>query len=404
MIIENKLKWNLKVFLIIIMLFALIYQAHALGIAPSRNIIDYDTAEHTYNVRIINNEHKDMTLMVYAEGELQDYVTTPTSKIEMKSSEEEKEFSYKLKLPENLEPGTRNLDIIVLELSENTDSNAMILSKMSMKHQLMVNVPYPGIYAEGVVYITEANSDSVTITTNIVNKGLQPINTASGDIIIKGPTNKELARIKTDSAGNIAPQSYGQLVNSWTAPEPGEYYAEVVINYDGKQFIAKKTFTIGNQEIDIKSLQVKNFKLGTVAKFDIDLVNNWNQPINDVYGEIEILDKQGNTLDKVKTVNIELPAYTTTTVSTFWDATNVKVGEYDIKAVVHYIDKTKERVFNAVIGIDSLKIIDNTPSGNVVAAKQEGGKLSLLYILVIVSLVVNVAWFVYYKFLRKKSE
>lgn len=380
-----------------------------LGVAPSREILSYDTQEHSYTVRAVNNEHKDMTVLIYAQGELAQYATVSEKQLDISSYEGEKSFSYAIKLPENLEPGTRNLSIVIIEVPPHTDipdtQASTIVSTVSVKYQLRVNVPYPGKYAEGVLYITESQEkNAVTITTNIVNKGVERINSASVETVIRGPTNQELARLKSENVNGIDSKSYGQVVQTWTASNPGEYYAEVIVNYDDKQFIIKRTFTVGNYNVEIKSLVVKNFKLGTVAKFDMDILNNWNQNINNAYGEIKIMDKQGNQLDSVKTVNFDMSAQSTTTISTYWDAKNIKVGEYDLRAIVYYLDKSTERLFKAVIGIDSIEIADQGSTAAVIAAKSEGKQLSLFYILVIISLIVNVAWFVYYKFLRKKKD
>ena len=69
-----------------------IQNAHALGIAPSTKIINYDTEDHNVTVRIINTEKSDRLIRITTEGELSPYVTLEENVIDMKSTDSEKSF------------------------------------------------------------------------------------------------------------------------------------------------------------------------------------------------------------------------------------------------------------------------------------------------------------------------
>lgn len=402
--------WTMKILMLLMIIMVAASTVNALGIAPSRKVIDYDTESHTYTARIMNNELKDMKVLLYAQGELGEYVTLPQSTYYIKSIEPEKEFSYTIKLPSGLSPGTKNLSIVIIEVPLNLDvpenSQTMIISTVSVTHQLRVNVPYPGKFAEGTLYISEANVDeTVTFTANIVSRGTDAIANVNGELVIKGPTNEEIARIKSNIVDRIASQQSEKLVANWLASvNPGVYYAEFIINYDDKQFVLRKTFIVGNFLLDIQNIKVNNFRLGGIAKFDVELLSKWNQPIQNVYGELQIMDTQGNVLSSFKTLPIELRQLTTSTISGYWDTKDVKIGNYDVKVSVYYDAKTSEKLFKTVVGIDSIQVQDIGALGNVVASKGSGGSIPLLYILVFISIILNIGLFIYFKFLRKKGQ
>ena len=70
------------------------------------------------------------------------------------------------------------------------------------------------------------------------------------------------------------------------------------------------------------------------------------------------------------------------------------------------MDKTSEKVFKTVVGIDSINVEnDNMFSGNVAAVKTGSNtQYSIMIILVIILIVINIGWLIYFKFLKKKDD
>ncbi len=401
--------------LLVVSIFAVCSDSiNALGVAPSREVINYDMEEHTINARIINNQNKNMKVVLYPQGEFAQYITLERNAFTVKSTDGEIPFTYKVKLPAGMEPGSKDLQIAIIELLDEETSqqeNAMVSSAIVIMYQLRVNVPYPGQFADGVLYISEGNvNDTITFTTNVMNKGTSMLSNIDGELVIKGPTNEELYRMKSNSISMLESKTSEKLVVNWQADvNPGVYYAEFIVNYadmsgNTKQFVLRKTFMVGNFYVDIKDIKVNNFKLGAIAKFDIELISKWNQPIDNVYGEMQVIDGQGNVLTNFKTSSVTLTPLTTSTISGYWDTKDVKIGNYDVKVVLHYADRTSEKLFKTVVGIDSIKIQDTAGIGNVVASGSGGGSTtSLLVILVLILVAINIGWLVYFKFLKKKE-
>lgn len=413
---NNAWKMNIRLNIFIILALAIFIfstiDVHALGVAPSRKIVDYSLGEQSYDIRIINNENKDMRVMIYFQGELSEYASIDKNIITVNSDESEKTIRYKINVPAGLSPGTKKLDVMMLELGENIDTDKLeldktiIFSTVLIVHQLRVNVPYPGVFAEGILYISEANvNDTLTFTVNVLNKGTQEIKNINGELVIKGPTNEEIKRIQSGTIASIdAGQAEKLTINTIADMNPGVYYAEFIVHYNDKQFVLRDTFRVGSQSIDIEAIRVENFKLGTIAKFDVDLLNRWNQPVRSVYADMKVLNSQSVEVAAFRTSPIDINPLSRDTLTGYWDTKGMDVGTYDIKVILNYESTSIEKIFKTVVGIDSIKIQDSSLSGQVIASEGVGNKLSLLYILVIISIVFNIGLFIYFKFMRKKSQ
>lgn len=401
-----------KIFIVLVIMLSSIVlssiSVNALGVAPSRKIVDYSVGEQTYTARIINNENKDMKVLIYFQGELAEYAKTDKSILNINSNEPEKSFTYTIKVPEGLSPGTKKLDVMILELSPDIETDKIIdkttiLSTVLVIHQLRINVPYPGMYAEGTMYIS-SNEKYATITVNVLNKGTMDIRNINGELVIKGPTNEEITRIKANIINEIKAGNVDKFIVNTPELNPGIYYAEFIVNYENKQFVLRKTFTVGSVSAEIKDLRIEDFRIGYIAKVNIDVLNRWNLPINDAYAILEVIDKNGNIISETKTASTTLKQLTTTTLTGYWDSKGITTGIYDMKISLYYNNLVSEKIFDAAIGVDSVKV-NNMASGMVTAKRESEKSNTLLYVIVLLLVIVNIFLvYVYFKYIRKKNN
>lgn len=377
----------------------------AYGIAPSRELIPFDTNEHTFSVRIINSESKDATIAVYLSGELKDYATLDKNIVKLTKDQSEYVVTYTVKLPDNLTPGQRSLDVLFVELPKDyqSDTNEVKAGIVTI-HQLLVDVPYPGTYADGTLYVSNAQKgEPIIFTTALVNKGKEDI-TADVDIVIKGPTNEELKRFKLGQAkipAGTEGKIEGSIPNTFN---PGEYAAEAIVNYNGETAVLQKTFYSGDMFIDVTSVNSDSFRIGAVAKFNITIENKWNQPIDNVYADVTVLDDKGNGISTYKSGTVTIKPLGTQEIMAYWDTKDSPVGNYDLKIILNYASMTTERIFHTVVGIDTIKISDFV-SGNVITSQgNDSSKYTLVMVLLIIVIIINIGWFVYFKFLKNKTE
>ncbi len=394
--------------IIMLVSIALTCNVYALGVAPSKNIIDIERAGLEYTGSVINNENKELNVVIIAQGEYAKYVSIPDPYLSLSADEKEKEFKYTLSLPNDLPPGPTTIILLVAELPDRTTtaSGTNIQSLLSVEHQVIINVPYPGIYAEGVFFINEADvNETINFAVNVINKGTEEIKNVNGELIIRGPTNDEIKRIKSNFIPKIASKTSDKLYVDYVANmNPGIYYAEFIVKYNDKQFVLRKTFTVDKMSADISNVDVVDFKLGYISRVDIDVLNRWNQPIPEAYAYLQVLNEKGEIVSETKTASSTLNQLTTTTLSGYWDTKGVNVGSYDMKVILYYNDKFQEKLFKTVIGIDDIRIADSGTTGLVTGSKEKDGSTPILYILVVGLLFINgFLVFVYFKYIRKKN-
>jgi hypothetical protein len=407
----------IKGIVMILILLYIVDISHAMGIGPALNIIDFaPNSQQELSFRIVNNENKEMKVAIYPQGELAEYIKLEKNIVEIKASESEKEIKYKVMLPEKLNPGSRAADLLVVELPvEETvlilgnktvifnEQESMIKATVSLIHQLIVNVPYPKKYVSGKLYIDKANvNETVTFTISLFNIGKESVKKAKAVIVIKAPTGEEIAVIKTNEI-SLNAQDESKLAGYWTANVGnGNYYAEVIADYDGETFILAKDFSIGDLRIEIEDLKVDNFRLGTIAKFDVLLRSRWNERIPNIYADMQVIDKSGNTMADFKTNIVNLEPKSIGEVSGVWDTAGVEVGKYDVNVKVNYGNKTAEKLFQTIVSVDKIEVQESL-TGQVISGKNTK-RDSILILIVLILIGINIGWFVYFKRIKKNKQ
>ncbi|MEM4638131.1 MAG: hypothetical protein QXK76_03875, partial [Candidatus Woesearchaeota archaeon] len=412
--IYNKNLWKVNIFIVItlFMIISVSINVNALGIAPSKTIINSeDIKDKDYLLKgyILNNDKKDMNIVIIPQGSYAEYIKLDNAYISINKNDKEKEFTYTIsnEILKNLNPGENKIILLVAEIpSSAVSGGTKINSLLAVEHQIIINVPYPGIYAEGIFFINEANvNETIHFAVNVINKGTKDISNVNGELVIKGPTNEELLRLKSNTISIINSKNSGKLYVDYVANlNPGIYYAEFIVNYEDKQFVLRKTFTIGSVNAEIKDLRVEDFRIGYIAKVNIDVLNRWNLPINDAYAILQVIDKNGNIISETKTASSTLKQLTTTTLTGYWDSKGITTGIYDMKISLYYNNLVSEKVFDAAIGVDSVKV-NNMASGMVTAKRESEKSNTLLYIIVFLLVIVNIFLvYVYFKYIRNKNQ
>jgi uncharacterized integral membrane protein len=413
---QQKIWFHVAVALFLVIL--LIHETTALGIAPTRKVESYTPgASYTIESVIINNEGKNMRVLILPQGDLGKYVTIKNNIIKVTSDQGEVPFTYTVTLPENttLSPGATMLRMAFIELPSGfsdrfvinegqvislEEDRAAISATSAIVQQIVLNVPYPASYADGKIYVTSDEAGQpVKLSVSVFNRGKEQIK-AKGYALILGPTNEEIAKIDLGET-TVGGMDESRLVGVWEGTNLGDYIAEAYVTYGDQSFAAKTTFVLGKPQISIEKMGVKNFKLGSIAKFEVDVLSRWNKMIKDVNGEMKILDKNGAVIDTFPTTEIDLPPHGTTTITGYWDTENTKIGEYDVNVELNYEGQKSQKLFETVVSIDAIDVKGGKSVGQVIGAKKEGGQYTLLIILIIVLIIVNIVIFLYF---RKMKE
>ncbi len=397
--------------LAIFTLFTLTFMQNvlAIGITPGRTTINFQSALHEeIEFKVLNSEHKAMRVMFSAVGELAEYITLKTESaiVDFAADEAEKTFTYTVDLPEKMLPGEHEAKIEATELApEGGGKGVQIGAILTVTSQLLVKVPYPYKYAQIQLTVSESDVNKTTsFYVEVENLGEQDLVDMQATIEILSATNDKIAILKTDRK-TMAAQTKGELATRWIANvNPGNYRAVVTLAYDeGKLATTEKTFSVGSLLVDVVDIAVRNFRLGDIAKFDITVENKWSEQIKNVYAQLQIEDVNKNLIANVRTPSVDLLPLGRAVLNAYWDTAGVKEGTYSGNLLLNYADKVLERKLKTEIALNSIKVEILGVGVTAKATAAETGRQNLMFVLVVLLIVINIAWFIYFK-RREKSR
>jgi hypothetical protein len=397
-----EMRRNIAIFLILIALFS--QTVMALGVTPARNVVDFTPGlERTYTLNIINSEQRDVKLVLSSQGELQDAVLVGQSVIEMSASEPSREVQYTLKLPSQLSPGTHAADLFVVQLPDEFVSagEMSVGAAVAVVSQIIVEVPYPGKYAEAKLNAQTQEDGSVKFFVIVESLGEFDLPDVGAEISITDPSGVEIATVRT-AKDTIPSKQRKELVGEWMPDEAvsGKYHAKVSVNYGEGIASAEQEFTLGEDRVRLSGIEVNDFALGEIAKFEIIAENVWNENIEGVYAELLIYDEDGNVLADVKSPTYDIASGEKEVMQAFWDTKGVDEGSYDSTLFLRYAGGGEEKDLTLEVTDDSITIIGF--GYHISSLSAGGGSLTAILVGVIVFLViVNLSWFMY---LRKRMK
>jgi hypothetical protein len=383
----------------------------ALGVGPSREYIDFSPGEKIgKKLLIINDGHQAFKAAVYPQSSLAEYVTIKTPLIEVASTDATKQVEYEISFPEEPpKPGEHKIELVVRPFPADTKGSegTTIAANIALISQLIVRVPYPGMYADGKLYISGAESPDTPATFEIAvyNFGTEDIQDAYAKVEIFGPTWEKLADFYTDNR-SIKSKDEAKLRASWKPDvNKGTYTAVATVNYGDKQFKLQQNFDVGTFMIDVSDISVNKFRLGDVAKFDITLLNSWNTEMEGVYVEMTVEDSAGNVMTDFKTSTVDILPNQEGKLEAYWYTEGVAPGIYKVKLIVNYAGKVTQKEYDFEVSTNSitnLGLVGHAVTEEEVKDVTTQGVLILLVIIVLVLLIgMNIAWFY---FLSKKIK
>ena len=373
--------------------------AYGLGIAPGHTDIIFEpNAQQTVKLKLLNQEGQEFQVMLYADGELAQYVSFDQPLIQFSQGETEKYASYTLSLPASFDKqGLHTADIVARALPPASKSGETGMSAtVAIISKLNVMVPYSGKYAEITLFSPnfEQGKES-NFAVQVKNLGTEDI--LKGQIVldILGPTGNKLETLTSDSFA--LPSKQNQIIPIKWTPDLGSGNYKVVASliYDGGNARDERQFTIGELTIDIIGITVKDFKLGGIAMFEIMLENKWNEAVPGVYGQVSVKDDSGKTYTDFKTASVDLDQNEKQPIQAYWDTKSVGPGKYKLDIILNYLGKTSEKVFDILVSADRI----DTSLGGMAVAQTGTAKepmLQAIYIvifLLIVMIVINILIF-----------
>ena len=381
----------------LLLMILIISNVNALGVTPGRTTLDYEQGvEKTVSVSLLNNEHKNMEVVLSIQGELKDSILISDGKFEFLPSEESKQFSYKIKFPGNLEPGLHTGEIVALEVPRSSGGQTYVGATVAVIHQVYVYVPCPGKCIETDLNVLDAEQNSTaTFVVPVINRGKLGIGEVRALIDIYTSLNEKVATIDTDY-WPLESGARTELTGKWEVNvNSGNYLAKVTVFYDGESKSFEKQFSVGNPVLSIESILVNNFQLGEIAKLQILVENKWNQELKEVFANLLVYNNNQVMAD-VKSSSETIPALTKKELIAYWDTVGVEEGEYDGKLMVKYGQKSTDKNLVLKVSENNLDVV-----GVGYAIRPRGGNgidmTMILIVLVIILLIANLSWFVFFR-------
>jgi len=392
--------------IISISLMILIPGVNALGITPGRTTLNYEPGlEKEIIFSVLNSEEKPLKIQFSIEGELKNYITLANNSTEFSALDYSKDFKYNIKLPESIakNPGLHTAEIVALEIPGESLQGTYVGATVAVVSQLYVYVPCPGKCINADLNVQGTDLQGITtLIVPVINRGEQKIDETKAKIEIYSLAGEKLDEIETSSA-SIEPEKRTELNAKWKAVSEGEYIGKVTVFYDREFIKFEKKFTVGEEILNIERIWVNEFRLGEIAKLRILVENKWNKDLNNVFSTLIVYDNRNAEMANVKSASEDIPSLTEKELITYWDTAGVEEGEYNGKLIVIAEEKSTDKNLFLKVRKDSLDI-----SGVGFAINPEGGEgtslTTILIILVILLLIGNLAWFVFFKRMRKKKK
>ena len=397
----KKILFILAGFLIVLTL----QNVSGIGITPGRTTLNFEPGLHKeVSFSIINSEHKDMSVVFTVRGDLSESITLTQTYAEFSSSEASKSFTYLVDLPSGIDkPGLYEIEVVALEAPKDIkEKGTFVGATVAVVTQLRIYVPYPNKYLEAEVNVVESDGKTVFLIP-VINRGKLDIVNLKAVIDIYDGAGEKIITLESNTDSLLSLERKELFANWETEVNPGRYKAIVIVRYDNEVATVLKEFNVGEKFLEILEINIKDFELGSIAKFDALVENKWSSDLKEVYLNIIVYNDEGEIMADFKSPTYDIDALSKAEMVAYWDTGGVHKGNYDGKIILKYGEKLTERNIQMKITDDSIEVIGLT--GHVIVQGKGAFNINnILIMLVIFLIIANIFWFVVVKRLMKNKR
>ncbi|MDP2925745.1 MAG: hypothetical protein Q8N99_05225 [Nanoarchaeota archaeon] len=343
--------WKCLVFLIFIIFSIQNVTSSMLGVGPATvNLLYVPESNLSIQYFVFGAEAGQM-LRIYADRDLKEYVTFDKNEMNGTGS-----FVATINFPKTIDkPGLNFIYIRVEEVL--SGGGGGVGTKIGIVVQVVVFAPYPGKYAEiSSLLIKNINEkENLSLDLNVASHGNESIN-AFGNIEIYSDTDNKLIDNISMGYEIIPNQTVGKFYKIY--PEkygPGSYNATAFVLYEKGLLKKDANFGIGTLYVDITNWSM-DFNKSKISEFFIDIESKWNNPLLNVYAEINVTNATNEQVDFFKTPSVGLDRWASATLKGFFNAENLEEGRYKANIILYYgksktIKQVDLRVLNPDAGL-----------------------------------------------------
>lgn len=397
-------KFLLYLLFVFVLILLILPHALAVGITPGRTQFDFSPGKVVDGGFEVVNSGEDGEFVVLVQGELNQSVSVSQVSFKMSALEGSKKLSYKVAMPQKLSPGLHTAEVVVLQLPKASGDGTFVGSTVGVVTQIYVNVPYPGKYLETSLNIGVDGDKGIKFFVPLVSRGKLDVVRAKAIIDIYSSLNEKITTVNTNELP-VKSLDRGELVASLDSGKlnPGRYRAVATIVYDEETSTVEKEFSIGDQVLKIKNVEVNDFTLGQIAKFEFLVENTWSEPIKGAYLQMQIYNTQKETMADFKSQTYDINPLESKLMTAFWDTDGVQKGNYDSSVFLKFGEQSLRQDLKLEVSSNEINVVG---VGYVISNGGGGGSNTMIIVLsTIVGLlvVINLLWFlVLRKRLKKK--
>ncbi|MEK6792237.1 MAG: hypothetical protein AABX96_03095 [Nanoarchaeota archaeon] len=394
----------MKKILLILLLIMLLPLVSSFGVTPAKKVLDYQPGtEQKYSFEIINSENKKINLVILPQGELNQSIALSNYSISFTPDMSSATIEYSVKVPSGLTPGRHDADILVIEIPDTSSSGTTYIgSIVGIVTKVVIEVPYPGKYLESALSVSKSDDGMTAFVIPIVSKGNLDIARAKAVVDIFTPLNEKVASLTTQEIPVLSGERR-ELAAKWdtSGVSSGRYRAIATILYDESTLTIEKEFSVGADSLELKNVEVNDFSLGEIAKFEFLVDNGLNFQVDGAYILMQVFNDEGSVMAEFKSATYDVQPFASKLLVAFWDTEGVRAGTYDAKAFINFGQSSIQKQLTLDVSENDITVIG---VGYVIksASGGRGNSLTTILIIVVVVLVLlNLTWFLV---LRRKVK
>jgi len=322
-----------KTIIWILVLISTISIAAALGISPAKTLVIYEeTPVYAGSFWIVNNDNKNMDLVISVDGDLSSHMTIRTNEVTLNKDDGMKEVFFDLELPENL-PGGKSILYIVVEQKLSETEKDFIAAKMVLKHRIEIQGPYPDKYVKNKIKF-QVHEESIDLISEVENLGKQEIDQVQTTFYINDrEQNEQVVKTDTtflnkDESKVLKAEVKKSLFNK------GEFEVSAITKYDDQKVELVKKMILGKPEVEVTYFD-KYFVANKINPYSLDLLNKWNKEIKNVFVDVEV-KRDDEKIDEFRTRSVDLPGLMMERINDYFDARDKNTGLYSFDMRVNF--------------------------------------------------------------------
>ncbi|MBU0470120.1 MAG: hypothetical protein KKA62_05240 [Nanoarchaeota archaeon] len=397
-----------KIIVGIFVLLLTLQLVDAVGIRPAKtNLIFEEGKDYSKTIWVVNNEQRDLTVSIYVEGEMKEYVSVSQKTVTLRSDDDSKEIGVEVHLPENVPAGTSTANIVFEETLDEAGSENVVSSKVVLKHKVLIEGPYPDKYVKAKLNFQE-QGNLISFVSEVENLGKEEVESVKTTFYVNDK-KQELQTLETEETS--LGKKENKLLSTKIAKdvfEQGEFEVSAVTTYDDQKVEVVKKLLVGKPRVEMTYFD-KYFIANKINQYSMDLLNKWNQQIKNVYVDVEV-SKDNQKIDQFRTKSVDLDAETMKRISDYFDARDKDEGKYVFKMIVNFWNNIQMDQEEFQVELLTEDQFEEVSKGNINAAvvgkaSSEGSSFSggLIAIIIVGLLALISMIFVGYRYFTREE-